>query len=54
MQMKLTALESRALAQLEEKKESLFSLLQTLVRFDTQNFGNDGKEAACAEFIRQL
>lgn len=54
MQTKLASLEQRALAQLEGKRDALFSLLQTLVRFDTQNFGSGGNEAPCAEFIRQL
>lgn len=50
----IRALEQAALQCLEEHEEDLQNLLIQLIEIDTQNFGNDGRESACAPFLQSL
>lgn len=53
-QSNMTALEQAALACLEAHRDGLYTMLIDLIGFDTQNFGTDGREAACAPFLEKL
>lgn len=48
------ALEQEALQCLEAHEAELYDLLISLIGIDTQNFGSDGREAACAPFLQEL
>ena len=45
-------MENRLFALIDERREELFSLLSDLIRIDTQDFGDHGREAAIIPYLQ--
>ena len=45
---------STLLDMIDSRKQELFDLLSSLIKINSENFGDHGNEQACAEFIRDL
>ena len=39
---------------IDENKDTLFSLLSSLIKIDSENFGDHGNEEACAKYVHSL
>ena len=52
--MQINPIEQRVTDYIEAHQSELFALITGLVRFDSQNFVSDGREADCAKHVQKL